>query len=335
MLWKFSESVLIAGDQIKAFALKKENFKFLKLLPCLIHLFYERVRLLTKMNSKVIRLILFYFLISSGFIFADDELKQINSALSEFSVLQTKRTPQILVYSKASGFAHKSIPTGVKSIRSMAEKTKAFLPQFSSDVEDFAPEKLQSFDGIIFNNTTRVEKAFLTTEQRNGLLNFIKQGKGFAGFHGASDAGMPKWQEYTNMIGGCFDGHPWNAGGTWPFNVEDPNHPLCKSFSSTSFRFSDEIYQYKGYHRKNLRVLISLDSNQSGISGKSPENDYPVSWVKSYGKGRVFYSNFGHNKASWWTPFILQHFLAGILWSVGESDGPLESLPLSRSNLEN
>ena len=264
---------------------------------------------------------------------ADQELLNIENALENFEVVETKEFPRILVYSKPSGFAHKSIPTGVKAVRLLAEKTKAFRPEFTNNVEDFTPDNLGKFDGLIFNNTTRIEKAFVSSEQREALLKFIRQGKGFAGFHGASDAGMPKWPEYTNMIGGCFDGHPWNAGGTWPFTVEDPNHPLSKSFSSTTFHFSDEIYQYKGYDRKNLRVLVSLDANKSGKLGKSPTNDYPVSWVKSYGKGRVFYSNFGHNKASWWTPFLLEHFLAGIRWSLGELDGPTASLnlPSSRS----
>ena len=257
----------------------------------------------------------------------DPELKKIEKALQTFPTVKPKKVPQILVYSKASGFAHKSIPTGVKALRALALKTGAFNPKFSQSVEDFSAENLKNFDGLIFNNCTRVEKAFVSPKQRSALLNFIRKGKGFVGFHGASDAGMPKWQEYTNMIGGCFDGHPWNAGGTWPFRVEDPGHTLSKSFAANTFRFSDEIYQYKGYDRKNLRVLISLDANKSGKSGKSPTQDYPVSWVKPYGKGRVFYSNFGHNKATWWTPFLLEHFLAGIRWSVGELDGPHESLP--------
>lgn len=258
---------------------------------------------------------------------SDTELKMIEKALQKVPTVKTKKVPQILVYSKASGFAHKSIPTGVKALRALALKTGAFRPKFSQSVEDFSAENLKNFDGLIFNNCTRAEKAFVSPKERSALLNFIRKGKGFVGFHGASDAGMPKWQEYTNMIGGCFDGHPWNAGGTWPFRVEDPGHVLSKSFDANTFRFSDEIYQYKGYDRQNLRVLISLDANKSGKSGKSPTQDYPVSWVKSYGKGRVFYSNFGHNKATWWTPFLLEHFLAGIRWSVGELDGPHESLP--------
>lgn len=258
----------------------------------------------------------------------DDEHEKIQKALVAFKEVRSTRVPQVLVYSKASGFAHKSIPTGVKALRALAQKTKAFDLQFSTDVADFSSDKLERFDGVIFNNTTRVEKAFVSPDQRDGLLNFIRKGKGFAGFHGASDAGMPKWQEYTNMIGGCFDGHPWNAGGTWPFTVEDPAHPLCKSLPANRFRFSDEIYQYKGYDRNNLRVLVSLDANKSGKAGKSPTNDYAVSWVKKYGKGRVFYSNFGHNKVSWWTPFLLEHFYAGIRWSLGDLDGPVTTLPL-------
>ena len=281
------------------------------------------------MSFKTFTLFFIVGLLSSVFANQDEELKSIESALVEFQEIESESIPKILVYSQASGFAHKSIPTGVKALRALALKTKAFDPYFTNKAEDFTTEKLKPYAGLIFNNTTRVEKAFVTVEQRKALLDFIEGGKGFAGFHGASDAGMPKWPEYTNMIGGCFDGHPWNAGGTWPFTVEDPDHSLCKNFSSTTFQFSDEIYQYKGYDRKNLRVLVSLDASKSGKMGKSPTNDYPVSWVKSYGKGRVFYTNFGHNKATWWTPYLLKHFLHGIRWSVGKIDGPVASLELA------
>jgi type 1 glutamine amidotransferase len=281
------------------------------------------------MSFKTFTLFFIVGLLSSVFANQDEELKNIESALIELQEIKSESIPKILVYSKASGFTHKSIPTGVKALRALALKTKAFDPYFTNNAENFTTEKLKPYAGLIFNNTTRVEKAFVTVEQRKALLNFIKSGKGFCGFHGASDAGMPKWPEYTKMIGGCFDGHPWNAGGTWPFTVEDASHPLCKNFTSTTFQFSDEIYQYKGYDRKNLRVLVSLDAAKSGKMGKSPTNDYPVSWVKSYGKGRVFYTNFGHNKATWWTPYLLKHFLHGIRWSVGKIDGPVASLELA------
>ena len=133
------------------------------------------------------------------------------------------------------------------------------------------------------------------------------------------------------MIGGCFAGHPWGAGGPWPFFVEDAKHPATRAFKGKEFMFSDEIYQYKGYDRSKLRVLIGLDSVKTDKKGNSESNDYPVSWVRSYGKGRVFYSNFGHNKATWWTPFMLQHFLDGIQWALGDVKGPSKSIPQSRN----
>ena len=243
------------------------------------------------------------------------------------STVKPSKVQNVLVYSHASGFKHSSIPTGVKALRIMSEKTRAFDVKFTVKTDQFTTQGLEKFDLIIFNNCTHVQKAFTENSQRNAILNFIKNGKGFVGFHSASDGGIPNWEEYTDMIGGCFAGHPWNAGGTWPFFLEDKNHPVNAAFVESEFNFSDEIYQYKSYNRSKLRVLVGLDALKSGKEGNSLTNDYPVSWVKSYGKGRIFYSNFGHNKATWWTPFMLQHFLDGIQWALGDIKGPSRSLP--------
>ena len=261
----------------------------------------------------------------------DDELVKIENAAPRKSSVQPQKARKVLVYSKPSGFKHNSIPTGVKGLRILAEKTGAFTPTFTLDTSEFTVAGLEKYDAIIFNNTTHVQKAFTEEPQREAILNFIKEGKGFIGFHSASDGGMSQWQEYTDMIGGCFAGHPWNAGGKWPFFVEDVNHPVNQAFKEEEFMFSDEIYQYKSYDRSKLRILIGLDSLKTDKKGNSKTNDYPVSWVRSYGKGRVFYSNFGHNKATWWTPFLLQHFLDGIQWALGDIKGPSQSLPQTRN----
>ena len=56
--------------------------------------------------------------------------------------------------------------------------------------------------------------------------------------------------------------------------------------------FSDEIYQYKNYDRSKLRILIGLDSLKIDKIGNSKTKDYPVFWVRSYGKGRDFLLEF-------------------------------------------
>jgi len=274
---------------------------------------------------------LFLFAVSGLLSKPDDELLKIKNAAPEKSSVKPKKTRKVLVYSHPSGFKHSSIPTGVKGLRVLAEKTLAFEATFTLETKEFTSEGLKKYDAIIFNNTTHVQKAFTEKSQRDAILNFIKNGKAFIGFHAASDGGMSQWQEYTDMIGGCFAGHPWNAGGKWPFFVEDSGHPVNQAFPEKEFMFSDEIYQYKAYDRSKLRILVGLDSVKTDKKGNSKTNDYPVSWVRSYGKGRVFYSNFGHNKATWWTPFMLQHFLDGIQWALGDIKGPSKSIPQSRN----
>lgn len=271
-----------------------------------------------------------FLLVSTIFNFclAEDDKKIIEAMPVQLQVKPTKKH-KVLVYSHASGFKHSSIPTGAKALRIMAEKTGLFQATFTIKPDEFTQKGLAKYDMIIFNNCTHVQKVFTEDSQRKAILRFIENGKAFVGFHSASDGGIPQWKEYTDMIGGCFAGHPWNAGGEWPFFVGDSNHPVNFAFKKNEFKFSDEIYQYKEYDRSKLRVLIGLDAVKSGKKGNSKTNDYPVSWVRSYGKGRVFYSNFGHNKATWWTPFMLQHFLDGIQWALGDLDGATTSIPLS------
>ena len=198
---------------------------------------------------------LFLFVVSGLLSKPDDELLKIENAAPEKSSVKPKKTRKVLVYSHPSGFKHSSIPTGVKGLRVLAEKTQAFEATFTLETKEFTSEGLKKYDAIIFNNTTHVQKAFTEKSQRDAILNFIKNGKAFIGFHAASDGGMSQWQEYTDMIGGCFAGHPWNAGGKWPFFVEDSGHPVNQAFPEKEFMFSDEIYQYKAYDRSKLRIL--------------------------------------------------------------------------------
>ena len=108
------------------------------------------------MSFKAFTFFLIIGLISSAFANQDIELKNIESALIEFQEIKSESIPKILIYSKASGFAHKSIPTGVKALRALALKTKAFDPYFTNNAEDFSADNLSNFDGLNFNNTARV-----------------------------------------------------------------------------------------------------------------------------------------------------------------------------------
>ena len=183
----------------------------------------------------------------------------------------------------------------------------------------FAPESLAQFDGVIFASTT----GELPLPDLDGFLNWIKSGKSFIGIHAATDT-LKSSDAYVEMIGGNFAGHPWNAGGEHGFVVHEPGHPVTSMFAER-FRWQDEIYQYDlRYKPENLRVLVSLDMPAS--TPKEPWH-VPVAWVRDYGKGRVFNTNFGHNDATWKEPMFQKHMQQGIAWALGRFDAPAEPNP--------
>jgi len=139
------------------------------------------------------------------------------------------------------------------------------------------------------------------------------------------------------MMGGVFDNHPWTANGTWAIKLDDVGHTLNLPFKGSDFSISDEIYQIKGdYTRDTLRVLMSLDmdkkaNHQVDMKGVHREDmDFGVAWIRDFEKGRVFYCSLGHNHAVYWNPAVLEHYLLGIQWALGDIEvdaTPSHALP--------
>ncbi|MGO9111105.1 MAG: ThuA domain-containing protein [Thermoguttaceae bacterium] len=251
-----------------------------------------------------------------------DELNKIEAALPATAPAKPAKPRKILVFDRTEGFVHDSIPVCDKAVELMGEKTGAYTVTISHDMGVFTPENLAQYDAVLFNNTTQLK--FEDPKQREALLAFINSGKGFIGFHAATD-NFPTWPEAVEMIGGQFDGHPWGSGGTakgegWAMKVDDPAHILNRSFGGKGFILKDEIYQIKGpFSRDTHRVLLSLDMSQDrNHAGGRSDGDNAISWIKHYGDGRVFYCSLGHNKEIYWNKAVLKHYLAGIQWALGD-----------------
>ena len=183
----------------------------------------------------------------------------------------------------------------------------------------FAAESLSQFDGVMFVSTT----GELPIPDLGVFLEWIEAGHAFIGMHAASDT-LKSSDAYVEMIGGHFAGHPWNAGGEHGFVNHEPGHQLAAMFPER-FRWKDEIYQYDPrYQPENVRVLLSID-----MSASNPKLPWhvPVAWVRDYGRGRVFYTNLGHNDATWKDVAFQQHLAKGIAWSLGRFDAPSKPNP--------
>ena len=260
----------------------------------------------------------------------DKTYQLIEACMPTRTLAEPKKERKLLVFSRCEGFAHASIPTCETTIRLMAEKTGAFSPDFSREMNAFTPENLNRYDAVLFNNTTRLK--FENPEHRKALLQFVRNGKGVIGIHAATD-NFYEWPEAAAMMGGLFDGHPWGAGGTWAVKIDEPDHPLNRGFAGKGFLIKDEIYQIKGpYSRDTHRVLLSLDMSNprnSKVKGiKRKDNDFAISWLREFGKGRVFYCSLGHNHEVFWNRSVLRHYLDGIQYALG--DLPADATPSAR-----
>ncbi len=285
------------------------------------------------------------------------QAERIWKAVPEKPRVMPQKPRRVLIFNTPAHLMDKDphkgycIPYGAYAFWALGRKTGAYEPVVSDDLSMFLPGQIEQFDAIVLNNTSgqwivptdedleRWRKAGKNlgkdeAEQvlRNSFLNFIASGKGLVAIHFAI-AGNRHWKEFGELIGATFTGHPWNEEVA--VLVEEPDNPLLAAFDGKHhFRVADEIYQFGApYDREKLRVLLSLDTSRTnmGVPWISEErfkdNDFALAWVKSFGKGRVFYTAFGHRTEIYWNPLILQFFLDAIQFATGDLDAPTEPRP--------
>ncbi len=225
---------------------------------------------------------------------------------------------------------HPSAPHADYVISYMGRQSGAYETVVSDDDNVFRRENLKQYDAIVFNNTVGV--LFEDPELRESLLDFVRSGKGFVGFHsaGATFVQYPKYDQFPEfgvMIGGYEDGgHPWRHTETIPVKIDDPASPLNAGFKGQPFEIQDEAFQFREPSlRDRLHVLLSIDMSRAApnprrriLKQRQQDQDFPVSWIKTYGKGRVFYTFMGHWPKSFLNTALLEHYLAAIQFALGD-----------------
>lgn len=271
-----------------------------------------------------------------------DDIKKMEAAAPEKAPAAPKKARKILIYTKCTGFPHSAVPVGAKCFEILGRKSGAWESVITDDENAFAADNLKNFDAVVLMNTTGellVPKGAKAddpkvVELRTAFMNFVKSGKGVVGIHAATDCSY-KWKEFGEMMGGYFAGHPF---GKITLYIDDPKNPVNACFEGKPFEISDEIYTFREpYSRDRLHLLTSSDVIASkweqGFNRK--DNDYAVSWLNKHGEGRVFYCSFGHREEVFWNPVVLQHYLAGTQFALGDLEADAKpSGPMSAERLE-
>jgi type 1 glutamine amidotransferase len=275
-----------------------------------------------------------------------DYTEKITAALPEKGQVQPKQPRKLLIFSKTASFRHGSIPTGIKALTMMGDKTGAYSAYATEDESIFEPEKLNKFDAVLMLNTTSdindynnpfrpkdaVKGEVNEREEmlKKSLVDFVSSGKGLAGIHAAGDT-YHKWKDYNMMMGGAFVKHPWNAGDTVSIKNVEPSHPLNAAFDGKGFDIKDEIYVFRDDTAlpTERKFLLTLDETKMDTKkGGRKDGLYAISWVSTFGKGRTFYCSLGHNDAIYFTPAVLKHYLAGLQYVMG--DLPADATPAQK-----
>jgi len=253
-----------------------------------------------------------------------DGIPAMSSELATTSELdttsETTQPVRILLVSQSAGYEHSTVSRKASHLshteRVMTElgiRSGAFRIDCTQDVEtDFTPELLDNYSLVMFYTTGDLP---IPQETLDWFLDsWLKEkGHGFLGVHSAADT-YNEYEPFWDMIGGTFNGHPWNLETEVTIKVHDSSHPAAAPWGK-EVTLTDEIYQFKHWQPKKVRVLMSLDMEKTEI--KKPYH-VPILWVKEYGQGRVMHMSLGHREDIWENPQYQESLLGGIRWLSGE-----------------
>lgn len=170
---------------------------------------------------------------------------------------------------------------------------------YTEDPRDLNEENLASYDGlIIYANHEKINP-----EEEKALMNFVEAGKGFIPVHCASFC-FQNSPEYISLVGGQFQKHDT---GTFVASIVNKEHPVTQSLDT--FSTWDETYVH---HKLTDDRTVLMER----VEGDHRE---PWTWVKEHGKGRVFYTAYGHDERSWSNPGFHELMKQGIAWAVGDN----------------
>ena len=177
------------------------------------------------------------------------------------------------------------------------------------------------------------------------LPAFVKNGGGLVGIHATAllEAGRDdKGSEFTTMLGGVDDGwcHPHFNGklastGQYcpiPIKILEPNNPLTFAFrDAPKALLNSELFSLwlPKSSMNETRAIVRCDYEKiPGLTynDKSEERckDFAsaIIWIKSYGKGRVYFNVLGHDEEIIGVPCVARAMLDGLLYATGDLKVP-------------
>jgi len=90
--------------------------------------------------------------------------------------------------------------------------------------------------------------------------------------------------------------------------VADPDHPIIRGLED--FTIEDECYVSEYFDRDSLHILLTAHHEGEGLNE-------PSCYLKTPGRGRLFYTALGHNAQSIANPHFQRLLARGLAWAAG------------------
>lgn len=260
------------------------------------------------------------------------------TALGARPLLAQAKKGRVLYFTRSVGFEHSPVKrTGSElgfSEKLLVEwgQEAGFEVECSKDGRVF-DQDLGKYDVFAFYTCGDLTKedmygnAPMSADGKQRFLDAIAAGKGFVGFHSAADTfhsagGRDQVQTdldpYIAMLGGEFIVHGRQQEAT--MRVTCPKFPGAKDMGEAS-RFHEEWYALKNF-AKDMHVIL-LQETEGMVDDCYQRPPFPATWARMHGKGRVYYTSFGHREDIWTNAKVKSLILGGFEWALGRADADL------------
>ena len=174
---------------------------------------------------------------------------------------------------------------------------------YTDRLQDITPQNLARYDGLfVYANIERIDPK---TEKT--ILDYVHEGHGYIPVHCASYCFLNS-KPLTELTGGRFKSH---GTGTFKETFAKPDDEILKGLKP--IESWDETYVHEMHNDKDRTVL----SYRVDDRGKEP-----YTWTRTEGKGRVFYTAWGHDQRTWTNVDFQNLIERGVRWACA---GALEA----------
>ena len=251
------------------------------------------------------------------------------------SAAEEKRQ-KVLYFTQSAGFQHSVVArkgdelSHSENVLIEMGKRAGFDVECSKDGRIFDGD-LDQYDAIAFYTSGDLTKPNkqgdppMSAQGKQRLLDAVAAGTGFVAFHAATDSFHTPGPHneiqttpdpYIAMVGGEFLTHGAQQEASLRVTSRFPSAE--GSAVGDKISFNEEWYATKNFAKDLHVILVQETKSMTGQCYQRPE--FPSTWARRQGKGRVFYTSLGHREDVWTNPVFQAIALGGFAWVMGNTE---------------